>query len=60
MSSASSPRSIAVDRLARIVASLAIVLRLDVADVEEAVAAHAEIDEGGLDARLEVDHDFPL
>ena len=39
-----------------IVAALAEVLRLDVADVQEAVAAHAEIDEGGLDARLQVDH----
>ena len=32
-----------------------VVLRLDVRDVEEAVAAHREIDECGLDGRLEVD-----
>ena len=41
----------------RIVAALAEVLRLDVADVQEPVAAHAEIDERRLDARLQVDHD---
>ena len=29
--------------------------RLDIGDVEESVAADAEIDEGGLDARLDVD-----
>ena len=40
----------------RVVAALAEILRLDVADVEEAVAAHAEIDECRLDARLQVDH----
>ena len=40
-----------------IVAALAEVLRLDVADVQEAVAAHAEIDKRRLDARLQVDHD---
>ena len=45
----------AVDRLAGIVAALAEVLRLDVADVQKAVAADAEIDERGLDARLQVD-----
>ena len=39
----------------RIVAALAEVLRLDVADVQEAVAADAEIDEGRLDAGLDVD-----
>ena len=38
-----------------IVAALAEVLRLDVADVQKAVAADAEIDERRLDARLEVD-----
>ena len=43
-------------RLAGIEAALAEVLRLDVADVQETVAAHAEIDEGRLDARLQVDH----
>ena len=32
-------------------------MRLDVADVQEAVAAHAEIDERRLDARLQVDDD---
>ncbi len=48
-----------VDRLVGIVAALAEVLRLDVADVQEAVAADAEIDERRLDARLEVD-DLPL
>ena len=35
---------------------MAEVLRLDVADVQEAVAADAEVDEGRLDARLQVDH----
>ena len=45
------------ERLVGIVAALAEVLRLDVADVQEAVAAHAEIDEGRLDARLQVDDD---
>ena len=44
-----------VDRLAGIEAALAEVLRLDVADVQKAVAADAEIDERRLDARLEVD-----
>ncbi len=43
--------------MSRIVAALAEVLRLDVADVQEAVAADAEIDEGRLDARLQVDDD---
>jgi hypothetical protein len=32
-----------------------IVLRLDVGDVEESVAAHGEVDESRLDSRLEVD-----
>ncbi len=41
--------------LVGIVAALAEVLRLDVADVQEAVAADAEIDERRLDARLDVD-----
>ena len=36
---------------------MAEVLRLDVADVEEAVAAHAKIDEGRLDAGLQVHDD---
>ena len=45
------------NRLVGIVAALAEVLRLDVADVQEAVAADAEIDERRLDARLQVDHD---
>ena len=44
-------------RFRRIEAALAEVLRLDVADVQEAVAAHAEIDERRLDARLQVDDD---
>src|SRR5262245_49878286 len=42
-------------RFAGIEATLAEVLRLDVADVQEPVAADAEIDEGGLDAGLQVD-----
>ena len=46
---------IGADRLVRIVAALAEILRLDVADVQEAVAADAEIDERRLDARLQVD-----
>ena len=37
------------------IAALAEVLRLDVADVQKAVAADAEIDERRLDARLQVD-----
>ncbi len=41
--------------LVGVVAALAEVLRLDVADVQKAVAADAEVDEGRLDARLEVD-----
>ena len=45
------------ERLVGIVAALAEVLGLDVADVQEAVAADAEIDEGRLDARLQVDDD---
>ena len=44
-----------LDRLGRIVAALAEVLRLDVADVQEAVASDAEVDERGLDAGLEID-----
>ena len=48
------PLAIASDLLG-IVASLAEVLRFDVADVEEPVAADAEVDEGGLDARFQVD-----
>ena len=36
-------------------AALAEVLRLDVADVQKAVAADAEVDERRLDARLQVD-----
>ena len=48
-------RAVGIDRPVGIVAALAEVLRLDVADVQEAVAADAEIDERGLDARLEVD-----
>jgi hypothetical protein len=38
-----------------IVPPLAVVLRLDVADVQKPVATHAEVDERGLDARLQVD-----
>ena len=45
------------ERLVGIVSALGEVLRLDVADVQEAVAADAEIDEGRLDARLQVDDD---
>ena len=41
------------------IASLAEVLGFHVADVEKAVAADAEVDERGLDARLDVD-DAPL
>ena len=47
--------TIGANGLVRLVAALAEVLRLDVADVEEAVAADAEIDEGRLDAGLQVD-----
>src|SRR5205085_603195 len=47
--------AVAFQRLVGVIAPLAEVLRLDVADVQEAVAADAEIDEGGLDARLQVD-----
>src|SRR5262249_11341202 len=36
-----------------------VISRLDVGDVEETVAAHAEIDKGRLNARLDVD-DAPL
>ena len=43
--------------LVRIEAALAEVLRLDVADVQEAVPAHAEIHKRRLDARLQVDDD---
>ena len=43
------------DRLVGIEAALAEVLRLDVADVQKAVAADAEVDERRLDARLQVD-----
>ena len=66
-SSSSSPTSTSAARraspesigLSGIVAALAKILRLDVADVQKAVAADAEIDERGLDARLQVD-DFAL
>ncbi len=44
-------------RLVGIVSALAEVLGFDVADVQEAIAPHAEIDEGRLDARLQVDDD---
>ena len=40
-----------------VVAALAKVLRLHVADVQKPVAAHAKIDKRRLDARLQVDHD---
>ena len=46
-------------RTVGIVAALAEVLRLDVADVQESVAAHAEIDERRLDAGFDVD-DHPF
>jgi hypothetical protein len=45
-----------VERHRRIEPALAIVLRLDVADVQEAVATDAEINEGRLDGRLHVDY----
>ena len=48
-------RAVGLDRPVGIVAALAEILRLDVADVQEAVAADAEIDERRLDARLQVD-----
>ncbi len=44
-----------LERLVGIEAALAIVLRLDVADVQKAVAADAEIDERRLNARFEID-----
>ena len=40
-----------LDRLVGVVPALAEVLRLDVADVQEPVAADAEVDERRLDAR---------
>ena len=43
------------NRLAGIVAALAEVLRLDVADMQKAVAADAKIDECRLNAGLEID-----
>ena len=52
-------RAVGLDRLVGIVAALAEVLRLDVADVQKAVAADAEIDERRLDARLQVDDRCP-
>jgi len=42
-------------RFARIKATLAKILRLDVADMQKTVAPDPEIDECGLDARLQVD-----
>ncbi len=51
-----SPAVRSVDGLLRIEAPLAEVLRLDVADVQKAVAAHAKIDERRLNARLQVNH----
>ncbi len=54
-SSTARPAAVVARGLVGIEPALAEVLRLDVADVQEAVAADAEIDEGGLDAGLEVD-----
>ena len=48
-----------INWLVGVIASLAEVLWFDVADVQKAVAPHAEVDEGRLDARLQVD-DYPL
>jgi len=44
-------------RFRRVEAALAEVLRLDVADVQEAVPPDAEIEERRLDARFQVDND---
>jgi hypothetical protein len=49
-------RASAVERFVGIEAALAEVLRLQVADVQESVAADAEIDKGRLDTGLDVDH----
>jgi hypothetical protein len=49
----------AFERLARIDATLAIILGLDVADMQKTIASDAEIDECGLNARLQID-DFAL
>jgi hypothetical protein len=53
------PIAVARGRLGVVGQVTAIVLWLDVGDVEEAVAADREVDERGLDGRLEVD-DFPF
>jgi hypothetical protein len=42
-------------RFARVKPSLAKILRLNVADVQKTIAAHAEIDESRLNARLQID-----
>src|SRR5690606_2371686 len=47
--------AVAFEHLVGIVTALAEVLRLDVANVQKAVAAHAKVDEGGLDTWLQVD-----
>src|SRR5262245_14830632 len=57
----SSPAAIAAaitwfNRRVRVVAALAKILRFNVADVQKAVAADAEIGERRLDARLDVYH----
>src|SRR5207245_2539571 len=44
--------TIGKDRFARVVSALPKILRLDVANMQKAVAAHAEIHESRLDARL--------
>ena len=48
-------RAVGLKRLPRVVSALAKVLRLDIADVQKAVAADAEIDERGLNAGLNID-----
>ena len=51
--------AIRLNRLVGVVAPLAKVLRLDIADVKEAVAPNTKVDKGSLDARFQVD-DPPL
>ena len=49
------PIAIAGAEVALVAQVFAIVLRLNVGDVQEAVAADGEVDEGGLDGRLQID-----
>jgi hypothetical protein len=53
------PKVLAAENIRRIVTRLAKVLRFDVADVEKSVSPDAEIDEGSLDTRFDID-DFAL